>query len=121
MLFGDVGVVTCLPGFTLSDGVKSGANAVFVPVGSLPVRSPRSCGVLPEVSRALRFAEEVLFQGNVTYPCGYTVGGLATLTREFTRTCLFDGSFSLTDVVCLTDLATYHSFRCCCGQSDVHL
>ena len=35
-------------------------------------------------------------EGNVPYTCdrGYTVGGLATLTREFTRTCLFDGSFS---------------------------
>ena len=32
---------------------------------------------------------------------GHTVGGLATLTRDFTRTCLFDGSFSQTDVVCL--------------------
>ena len=58
MLFGDVGVVTCLPRFTLSVGVKCGANAVFVPVGSLPVCSPRSCGVPPEVSRALRSAEE---------------------------------------------------------------
>ena len=64
MLFGDVGVVTCLLGFTLSDGVKCGADAVFVPVGSLPVCSPRSC-VPPEVSRALRYAEEVLSQGSV--------------------------------------------------------
>ena len=35
-------------------------------------------------------------EGNVTYTCesGYTVGGLATLTREFTPTCLIDGSLS---------------------------
>ena len=32
---------------------------------------------------------------------GYTVGGLATLTRDVTRTCLFDGFFSQTDVLCL--------------------
>ena len=37
-------------------------------------------------------------EGNVTYTCdrGHTVGGLATLSREFTPTCLFDGSFSQT-------------------------
>ena len=87
MLFGDVGLVTCLPGFTLSGGVKCGADADFVPGGSLPVCSPRSCGVPPEVSGASRSAEEVLFQGNVTYTCdrGYVVGG----------------SFSQADVVCL--------------------
>ena len=67
MLFGDVGLVTCLPGFTLSGGVKCGADADFVPVGSLPVCSPRSCGVPPEVSGASRSAEEVLFQGNATF------------------------------------------------------
>ena len=35
-------------------------------------------------------------EGNVTQTRdrGYTVGGLATLTTEFTPTCLFDGSFS---------------------------
>ena len=77
MLFGDVGLVTCLPGFTLSGGVKCGADADFVPGGSLPVCSPRSCGVPPEVSGASRSAEEVLFQGNATYTCdrGYVVGG----------------------------------------------
>ena len=87
MLFGDVGLVTCLPGFTLSSGVKCGADADFVPVGSLPVCSPRSCGVPPEVSGASRSAEEVLFQGHATYTCdrGYIVGG----------------SFSQADVVCL--------------------
>ena len=101
MLFGDVGVVTCLPGFTLSGGVKCGADVDFVPVGSLPACSPRSCGVPPEVSGA---AEEVFFQGNVTYTCdrGYTVGGLATLTRDVTRTCFSDGFCSQTDVLCLS-------------------
>ena len=43
MLFGDVGVVTCLSVFTLSGGVKCGVDVDFVPVGSLPVCSPRSC------------------------------------------------------------------------------
>ena len=66
MLFGDVGLVTCLPGFTLSGGVKCGADDDFVPVG-LSQCSPRSCGVPPEVSGASRSAEEVLFQGNATY------------------------------------------------------
>ena len=99
----DVGVKTCLPGFTLSGGVKCGADADCVPVGSLPVCSPRSCAVPPEVSGASRSAKEVLFQGNVTYTCdtGYIIGAFATLTREFTRTCLLDGSFSQIDVVCL--------------------
>ena len=49
MLFGDVGVVICLLGFTV--GVKCGVDADFVPVGSLPVDSPRSCGV-PVCTRA---------------------------------------------------------------------
>ena len=75
MLFGDVGLVTCLPGFTLSGGVKCGADADFVPVGSLPVCSPRSCGVPPEVSGASRSAEEVLFQGNATYTWVMLVAG----------------------------------------------
>ena len=73
-------------------------------------RSPLLCFFLDFLHGSVEpaSAEEVLFQDNITYPCGYTVGGLATVTREFARTCLFDGSFSLTDVVCLTDLATYH-------------
>ena len=53
----DVGVKTCLPRFTLSGGVKRGADADFIPVGSLPVCS-RSCGVPPEVSEASRSAKE---------------------------------------------------------------
>ena len=53
MLFGDVGVVTCLSGFTVSSGVMCGVDADFVPVGSLPVGSPRSCGV-PTVHFGLR-------------------------------------------------------------------
>jgi len=57
MLFGNVGLVTCLPGFTLSGGVKCDADAHFVPVGSLTVCSPRSCGVPPEVSGASRSAK----------------------------------------------------------------
>ena len=57
MLFGDVGLVTSLPGFTLSSGVKCGADADLVPVGSLPVCSPRSCTVPPEVSGASRSAQ----------------------------------------------------------------
>ena len=87
MLFGDVGLVTCLPGFTLSGGVKCGADADFVPVRSLPVCSPRSYSVSPEVSGASRSAKEVLFEGNATYTCdrGYIIGG----------------SFSQADVVCL--------------------
>ena len=49
-------------------------------------------------------AKEVLFQGNVTYTCDteYIIGTFATLTREFTRTCLFNVSFSQIDVVGLT-------------------
>ena len=35
--------------------------------GSLPVCSPRSCSVPPEVSEASRSPEEVFFQGNTTY------------------------------------------------------
>ena len=87
----DVCVKTCLPGFTLSGGLKCGADTDFVPVGSLPVCSPRSGGVPLEVSGASRSAKEVLFQGSVTYTCdtGYIIGGFATLTREFTRTCGF--------------------------------
>jgi len=52
---------------------------------------------------ASRSEEEVLFQGTVKYTCdrGHTVGGLATLTTEFTRTCLSDGSFSQSGLVCL--------------------
>ena len=98
----DVGVKTCLPGFTLSSGVKCGADADFVPVGTLPVCS-RSCGMPPEVSEASRSQKEMLFQGNVTYTCnrGYIIGGFPTLTREFTRTYLFYRSFSQIDVVCL--------------------
>ena len=87
MLFGDVGVVSCFSGFTLSGGVMCGADVDFVLVGSLPVCSPRSCGVPPEVSGESHAVEEVLFQGNMTYTCdrGYTVGGLATLTRDVTH------------------------------------
>ena len=43
-------------------------------------------------------------QCNYTCDREYTVGGLATLTREFTRTCLFDGSLTQTAVVCLPRL-----------------
>ena len=128
MLFGDVGVVTCLPGFTLSGGVKCGADADFVPVGS--VCSPRSRGVPPREHRVLqkRCPSKAMSH---TYDRGYNIGGLATLTREFTRTCQFDGSFSQTDVVCLPRpcgvLPLAHSaspFRCFCGvwaKCDVHL
>ena len=128
MLFGDVGVVTCLSVFTLSGGVKCGADVDFVPVGYLPVCSPRSCGVRPEVSGASHAAEEVLFQGNVTYTCdrGYSVGGLATLTRDVTRTCLFDGFFSDSRLVPpeTTSCSFRVSFRCWCGvwaECHVHL
>ena len=68
MFFRNVGLVTSLLGFALSSGLKCGADADFVPVGSLPVRS-RSFGVPPEVSGASHSAKEVLFQGNVTYTC----------------------------------------------------
>ena len=51
MSFGNVGLVTCLPGFTASGGVKCGVDADFVLVGSLIVGSPRSCGV-PVCTRA---------------------------------------------------------------------
>ena len=50
----------------------------------------------------------VVYGQSVTYTCdpglrrGYTVGGLATLTMDVTRTCLFDGFFSQTDVLCLS-------------------
>ena len=98
MLFGDVGVVTCLPRFTLSAGVKCGADADVVPVGSLPMCSPRSCCVPPQVSGGSRSAKK----GNGTYTCdrGYTIAGLAIFTRKFTRNCLFDGSFSQTGLAC---------------------
>ena len=63
----------------------------FVPGGSLLVSS-RGCSVPPAVSGASRSAKEVLFleQNHIhmqkrTHHCGF-----ATLTREFTRTCLFD-------------------------------
>ena len=41
---------------------------------------------------ASRSAKEVLFQSNVPYTSnrGYIIDRFATLTREFTRTCLFD-------------------------------
>ena len=51
MLFGDVGVVTCPLGFTVSGGVKCGVDADFVLVVSLPVVSRRSCGVFVCTSR----------------------------------------------------------------------
>ena len=55
------------------------------------VFSPRCCIVPPEVSEASRSAKEVLVQGSVTYTCDpeYIIGAFATLTGEFTRTCLF--------------------------------
>ena len=56
----DVGVNTYLPGFTLSSGVKCGANANLFLVRSLLVSS-RSCSVPPAVSGASRSAKEVLF------------------------------------------------------------
>ena len=53
----DVGLNTCLPKFTLSSGVKSGANANLFMLGSLPVSS-RSCSVPPEVSGTSRFLQK---------------------------------------------------------------
>ena len=117
----DVGLKTCLPGFTLSGGVKCGADADFVPVGSLPVCS-RSCGVPPVVSKASRSAAEVLFQGNVTYTCdrGYII---LDSDKGVHAHCLFDGSFSQFGVVCLPRpcgapplaLSFRVPFRYCCG------
>ena len=65
--------------------------------------STRSSIVPPEVPGASRSEKEVLFQGNVTHTCDteHIIIAFATLTREFTRTCLFDVSFSQIDVVCL--------------------
>ena len=62
--------------------------------------------VKPAKSGASHSAKEVLFQGNVTYTRDpeYIIGAFATLTREFTRTCLFDVSFFQIDVVCLPRL-----------------
>ena len=76
MLFRNVGLVTSLPGFALSSGLKCSAGADIVPVGFLPMCPPRSCGVFPEVSGAPRSAQEVPFQGNAIYTCdrGYIIG-----------------------------------------------
>ena len=54
-------------------------------------------------------AEGVLFQRNVLYTCDRRciVVGLTTLTREFTRICLFDGSFSQTGFACLPRLCLF--------------
>ena len=64
--------------------------------------SPRSCIVPPEVPGASRSEKEVLFQGNVTqtYDTKHIIIAFASLTREFTRTCLFDVSFFQIDIVC---------------------
>ena len=50
------------PWFPIVNGLKCSAGAAFVPVGFLPMCLPRSCGVVPEVSGASRFAQEVPFQ-----------------------------------------------------------
>ena len=93
---------------TVSIGVKCGAEKsceVF------SVCSPRSCIVPPEVSEASRSAKEVLVQGNVTYTCDteYIIGAFATLTREFTRTCLFD-SITSSDGDPITSVSTCSEF-----------
>ena len=51
--------------------------------------------------QSIAFCNEVLFQGNVTDTCDpeYISSAFATLTTEFTRTYLFDVSFSQIDVV----------------------
>ena len=86
-------------------GVKFGADADFVPVGSLAVCSPRSCGVPPEVSGASRCRRGALpGKCHIHYERGYIVGG----------------SFSQADVVCLPRPCggpplAQSAFRCCCG------
>ena len=53
--------------------------------------------VPPKVSGASRIAKEVLFQSNVTNTSdrGCIIGGFSTLTKEFTRTCLFHSCSSV--------------------------
>ena len=76
----------CLLGFTLSGGVKCGADADFVPVEFLSVCS-QSCGVPPEVAEAPRSAKEVLFEGNVTYTEGTSLINSRLWQRSSRRIC----------------------------------
>ena len=96
----DVGVKTCLPGFTRSIAVKCGAE------------NPVKCFqcVRHEVALCLLKCQEhrVLQKRCSSRAMSHThatqnnfIGAFATLTRKFTRTCLYDESFSQIDVVCL--------------------
>ena len=95
---------TCLPGFTtladLSISVKCGAEN---PVKTFQCVRHEVALCLLKCQEHRVLQKEMLFQGNVTYTCDteYIIGAFATLTRDFTRTCLFDVSFSQIEVVCL--------------------
>ena len=97
----DVGVKTCLPGFTLSNWcqMRSGKSCQF-----FLMCSPRSCIVPPEVSGASRSAKEVLFQGNVTYTCDtqYIICAFATLTKGSARSPACSTYLSLKRTSCVS-------------------
>lgn len=103
LVFNVEAVVTCFPGYTLTGGVKCGSDGEFVAVPSFPVCSPRSCGVPPPLEGSTHPEEEVFFQGSVEYTCktGHTVGGFSSSSTVFSRTCLYDGTFSEVDLLCL--------------------
>ena len=99
----------------------------FVPVESLPVCSRiQVCLLKCREHRVLQ--KEVLFQSNVTNTSdrGCNIGGFSTLTKEFTRTCLFHSRSSVGGLleldVSLKPLATvvFQILRCVTPATAIH-